>query len=41
MEISYQIEEKINSKGGKVNFEIFRGMDTLSSWHLELERYVN
>ena len=29
MEISYQIEEKITSKGGKVNYEIFRGMDKI------------
>ena len=29
MEISYQIEEKISSKGGKVNYEIFRGVDNI------------
>ena len=30
MEISYQIEEKISSKGGRVNYEIFIGMDNIS-----------
>ena len=29
MEIDYQIEEKISSKGGRVNYEIFRGMDNI------------
>ena len=29
MEIGYQIEEKISSKGGKVNYEIFRGIDNI------------
>ena len=29
MEIGYQIEQKNNSKGGKVNSEIFRGIDNL------------
>lgn len=29
MEIDYQIEEKIIAKCGKVNFEIFRGMDNI------------
>ena len=29
MEISYQIKEKISSKGGRVNYEIFRGMDNI------------
>ena len=29
MEIGYQIEEKISSKGGIVNYEIFRGMDNI------------
>ena len=29
MEIGYQIEEKINSKGGKLNYKIFRGMDNI------------
>ena len=29
MEIGYQIEEKINSKGGKVHYNIFRGIDNI------------
>ena len=29
METSYQIDDKINSKGGKVNLELFIGMDNI------------
>ena len=29
MEIGYQIKEKISSKGGRVNYEIFIGMDNI------------
>ena len=29
MEIGYQIEEKINSKGGKVHYDIFRSIDNI------------
>ncbi len=29
METSYQIEDKINSKSGKVNSNLFRGMDNI------------
>ena len=29
MEISYQIEEKINSKGDKVHYDIFRSIDNI------------
>lgn len=29
MEIGYQIEEKNNSKGGRVNIDLFRGIDNI------------
>ena len=29
MEIGYQIEEKISSKVGNLNYEIFRGLDNI------------
>jgi len=44
MDIRYQVEEKINSKGGKVNFDIFKSIDNISQLAFsarEISEFIN
>lgn len=44
MEISYQIKEKINSKGGKVHYDLFKGIDNIFQFEFrtrEIWKFIN